>query len=559
MNAPQLWSWVLIGAVSLSMLAPTLWSQASLMGPNQSGVRTELANSSRNVEQIVDSVIAREKEQNNILSNYHPVIETYGQDGKMVHDELVVVRDWYLLGIAQAHERLMIQSLLSAKDEPPLKSLISGFNPVGFLQEAYIDRSGFDRQHYEFKFAGREFLGAVRCVMFDVTPLPRTGKGRFKGRIWAEDEHFTIVRFSGAYYPLHEWKWDHVVLPSQWQNPPFDSWRVNVQPDLWLPAYIFSQDLSDKSLIHRAQTRLWGYNRQDIRRQSEFADLSVQSPALSRDMGDAEEDRSPLETQRQWRSEAEQNAVETLQRAGLIAPRGAVEKILDAIVNNLEVSNKLTLEPEIRCRILTTGNLEIFFIGRTLILSRGLIDVLPDEATLAAVVAQGVGRIVTTGSAADRYGFGDTMQMSPKNIVRGFRAQETKQQLEKANDYALALLNNSPYKSGIGNAALFLKQLKVTSKSLIELTHPIWGNGVSTAFDAMNLVPILEADRSGEVIALPIGGRLKLDPWNDGVSLLQAPRLQLFSSREKIPFGMTPFVPFLKRYQEPTEGAPSGH
>ena len=68
-----------------------------------------------------------------------------------------------------------------------------------FLKMVYVDPTDFDREHYDFRYVGREFLGAVRCVVFDVTPLPKTGKSRFNGRIWAEDQGFTIVRFNGMF------------------------------------------------------------------------------------------------------------------------------------------------------------------------------------------------------------------------------------------------------------------------------------------------------------------------------------------------------------------------
>ena len=66
----------------------------------------------------------------------------------------------------------------------------------------YLDTTSFDRQHYQFDYVGREFLGEVRCLVFDLTPLPKSGNGRFKGRIWVEDQGFTIVRFNGVYTPV---------------------------------------------------------------------------------------------------------------------------------------------------------------------------------------------------------------------------------------------------------------------------------------------------------------------------------------------------------------------
>src|SRR5216683_1110341 len=70
-----------------------------------------------------------------------------------------------------------------------LGNMFSGeFLPRGFLQMIYLDEEGFDQQHYKFSYAGREFLGDVRCLIFDVDPLANTGKGRFSGRIWVEDQ-----------------------------------------------------------------------------------------------------------------------------------------------------------------------------------------------------------------------------------------------------------------------------------------------------------------------------------------------------------------------------------
>ena len=73
------------------------------------------------------------------------------------------------------------------------------FLPRGFLQMIYLDDTGFDREHYKFDYVHREFLGEVRCLVFDVTPLPHAGKGRFTGRIWVEDQDFHVVRFNGGY------------------------------------------------------------------------------------------------------------------------------------------------------------------------------------------------------------------------------------------------------------------------------------------------------------------------------------------------------------------------
>jgi len=338
------------------------------------------------VDQAIDRVISREHEEVATIRRFNPVIETYIQDMKPDKDMgTVPVRDHYFLGQADLSKGVVDHSMLNGKKGKldainPISHLSGMFSssyiPDGFLQMIYIDTNGFDRQHYQFDYVRREFLGEVRCVVFDVTPLPKSGKGRFKGRVWAEDQTYAIVRFNGVYTP---------VAGINGFNLHFDSWRLNVQPGLWLPAYVFSQESDLKDFLgnhvrFKSQTRLWGYNLKNIGRQEEFSELTIESPDAIQDQA-APQDRSPIEAQREWQHQAEINVVDRLQRTGLLAPPGEVDKVLETVVNNLEVTNNLDVEPDVHCRVMLTGTLEMFSIGHTIVLSRGLIDVLPDEAS----------------------------------------------------------------------------------------------------------------------------------------------------------------------------------
>ena len=104
-----------------------------------------------------------------------------------------------------------------------------------------------------------------------------------------------------------------------------------------------------------------------------------------KDQSDAAADASPVVAQRMWERQAEENAVDRLQKIGLLAPSGEVDKILGTVVNNLLVTNNIDLQGDIHCRVLLTAPLESFTIGHTIVMSRGLLDVLPDEASLAMV------------------------------------------------------------------------------------------------------------------------------------------------------------------------------
>ena len=125
----------------------------------------------------------------------------------------------------------------------------------GFVQMLLLDANHFDRQHYDFQFVRREFLGDIRTDLFDVTPKPGSGTGRFIGRVWIEDTGGNIVRFSGTYTSRNGREvYYH-----------FDSWRTNVQPGLWLPTAVYAEEhgpgiVADQAGFFRAQTWIWGYS-----------------------------------------------------------------------------------------------------------------------------------------------------------------------------------------------------------------------------------------------------------------------------------------------------------
>jgi len=512
------------------------------------------------VDQAIDRITAREREQIATFRRFSPIIETYIQEMKSDKDMgAVPVKDHYFLGQADLSKGIVDHSMLGARKGKfdavnPLVHMsgmfTSSYVPEGFLQMIYIDTTGFDRQHYQFDYVRREFLGEVRCVVFDVTPLPKSGRGRFKGRIWAEDQNFTIVRFNGVYTP---------IAGINSFNLHFDSWRTNVQPGLWLPSYVYSQESDLKEFLggnirFKSQTRLWGYDLKNVGHQSEFTELTVESPTINDEAVQQSQDRSPIEAEREWQHQAEINVLDRLQRTGLLAPPGEVDKVMETVINNLEVTNNLDIQPEVKCRVLLTGTIEMFTIGHTIVLSRGLLDALPDEASLAAMLAQELADIIVTKPSTDQWGFNDTTNVSTTEALSHFSFKDTPAEVQLANAKALELLKNSPYKDKLASAGLFIKQLDSESKSLPALINPRLGNRVQFGDQLASTAPNLDANKLDQISALPIGARIKVDPWSDHVELVKAKPVPLLSAREKMPFEVTPFMPFLTRYQKPGEG-----
>jgi hypothetical protein len=522
-----------------------------LLGPadaKSKSADTQAPQGATKLNEIIERMIKREHDEVAAFDLYTPVIETYVQEVKFDSAMGAVPKsDFYFLGQADFRGRPKVRSMAGSSRKG---SLLWSFEPAGFLQMIYIDRSEFDKAHYRFKYSGREFLGEVRCLVFDVSPGPNVRGARFVGRIWVEDQDFTVVRINGKYAPVVHFSLKH--LEDEYYLH-FDSWRTNVKSGLWLPSYVYSQELSRPwrfgNPSYKSSTHLWGYKLKQGSREEELSRLLVESANPVKDET-TQHDRSPLEAQREWRHEAENNVLDLLERDGLLTPAGEVDKLLNTIVNNLEVTNNFDEQIDLRCRVLLTSALEMFSIGNTLVLSRGLIDVVPNEETLAALIAHGMADAMLPKPNQDQYGFSDILRLSPTEVLKRLSFEEGKTEAAENSQKAMEILKKSPYASKLGNAGLFLQQLHGEVKELKQLINPQLGNEVFFASQLLQAAPALEPGNKGQIAALPMGSRLKLDPWSAGVSLLKSKPMTLLSGRDKMPFEVTPLVPYLTRYVE---------
>jgi len=241
----------------------------------------------------------------------------------------------------------------------------------------------------------------------------------------------------------------------------------------------------------------------------------------------------------------------------LIAPRGEVDKVLETVINNLEVTNNLDIQPEVRCRVLMTSTLESFTIGHTIVLSRGLIDVLPDEASLAAILAHELGHVVLGHRMDTQFAFFDSVRFNEKETFRHFDFARTPEEEEAAKQKGNELLSNAPYKEQSGTAQLFLQTLKNRAKEIPNLISPHLGDRVSTSLTIVAAVSSAQPSAAeakpaaaNGIAALPIGGRIKVDPWNDQLRMLKSKPAGILAESEKRPFELTPFVLYLTRQGE---------
>ena len=511
-------------------------------------------------DEVIDRVVEREHLLLAQMRNLRPLVETYLQNLKTdANGNPAPVNDRYFLGrlnmaMSDGPEDVSFVGQGGHSRLNKLTGIFSlHFQPLGFAQMVVPDTDLY-KKYYTFNFVRREFLGEVRCLVIDVQPKPDAPAGRFVGRIWVEDHDYSIVRFNGTYSRL----------PGSTFYLHFDSWRLNLKPGTWLPAYVYSEESdleSGSGHVHlKAQTRLWGYDLNNVgkNRNEEFTQILVDSEQSIKDQSGAAADATPVLAERMWEHQAEDNAIERLQKVGLLAPPGEVDKVLQTVVNNLLLTNNIDLQSEVHCRVLITAPLESFTIGHTIVVSRGLLDVLPDEASLAMVLAHELSHIVLGHPFDAKLAFNDRMFFPDEQSFQRLDFKRRPADEEAADVKALELLKNSPYKEKLGTAGLFLKALQQRAPELPNLIRPHLGNslaaGQSIRMSALlATAPQLDGQRIDQIAALPLGGRIKLDSWTDGVELVKARPVTLALAREKMPFEITPFFPFLTRL--PNEGA----
>jgi Zn-dependent protease with chaperone function len=509
---------------------------------------------SAKVQEIADRIFYREAKFVGDLKAYTPLVETYIQNFKGdVELGQVPSSDKYFIGrmtMKNGIENISFQRKPKSPRSMMLERLDAFYKmnyvAQGFMQMVYIP--GFDKANYDLKFLHQEFLGDIRTMVFDVSPKPKVKGPHFLGRIWVEDQDYTIVRFNGTYEPQR-------VLNFFFH---FDTWRINVRPGIWVPAFIYSEESDAKyalfrRLAMRSQTRLWGYSLKMPSENDEFTSVRVDSASDVSDQTETSNEIVPLESEHKWEREAEDDVLDRLQRAGVMAPEGEVSKVLETVINNLEITNKLNITPDVRARVLLTTPLESFTVGHTIVVSRGLLDVLPDEASLAMVLAHELGHIVLGHRLDTKYAFGDRMVFPDEETFNRIQLSRQPHEEEEADKKAVEFLRNSPYQDKLASAGLFLRALDAHSRQLPSLITPQFGSRMAKSDGVLRMSSLLQSAPSlhitdvSQVAALPLGSRIKLDPWDDHLELNRSKSVNIQSAREKMAFEVTPMIPHLTR------------
>jgi hypothetical protein len=513
------------------------------------------------ISSIVYRIIANEWQVRSKLAEFTPRVETYLQYYEP-DPELgdVATEDAYFLG------RLRFSK--DVNNQVSESSFIADSRPEGLLRRPegllrrpemlrdhirldsfamealVVDENNFDRQHYSFDPVRWEYLGDIRCLVLDVHPRDAKAPGAFLGRIWVEDHDYAIVRMNGTRTnPSKRSFYVH-----------FDCWRENLQPGLWLPVCIYSQESDHgRQLRFKAETRFWGYDLTARRQQQEWTNILVDAPAPVRDNSEVASDMSPVEAQRQWTMDAEHNVLDRLEKARLVAPPGPVDKVLETVVNNLIVTNHLESLPPVHCRVMLTSTLESFSLAYTIVISRGLIDVLPDESSLAMILAHEVAHIAMGQKVDTKFAFNDRLQVTDEDLLASLDVARSRTDEAAADAKGIEFLKNSPYKDKLGQAGLFLQEATAVAPHVSHLLGTHLGNGLTEGnsrmirMDALaSGAPTLSPRKIDQIAALPLGSRVQVNAWDGAVSFTTRKVAPIVDASEKMPFRVSPTIPYLR-------------
>jgi hypothetical protein len=531
---------------------------------------------------LIDKAIVREQQVIKVVKERAPLVETYIQN--MKPDPVmrqVPESDQHFLGRVE-FSRVIGDDPYKAGPKTAAKTGVMGkfkdslgflnglggslhlqFQEGGFVSMLLMDSNSFDKQHYNFYFVRNDFLGNTPTAVFDVTPASKS-YGRFFGRIWVETRNGNVVRFNGDFAGSQKDYKDFYH---------FDSWRTNVQPDLWLPTSFYVEESDPKSqtstLKFKAINHVWGYV-------LKVPDTNAQQTSLdvvgAQDVSNDAQDVSPLGAEREFVQQAEDNVIERLFNAGLLDAPSDFDKTLEALANNILAYNNIAVSRPIRVRTLLTEPLESLAVGNTIILSKSLIDttavVTQDGAqqmgNLNALLAFQLAHIVTGHKLDTKYAFNDRLLFPDDSAFKRIPMHHTDADNTEAAKKAIELLNAKELADGQKYFGLYLQQLQQRVKALRSLNEPMIGDGLvkgdtDTSFWLGALMPKaekLDVKNLKQQAAEPLSAFLRFDPWTDKVVTLHTSYEPLLSASDKMPFEVTPVYIKLAYYKPPTEAAP---
>ena len=578
----------LTAAITITLLAASALPAAAAfpIGKKKPDADKDIRKLTPEQSALVDKAIVREAAVVKSVKERVPLVETYIQNMRPDPTMFQVPdSDWH--GLARVDFGKVINDESFAKGEAAdsnnKKGKLSGithalsyitglsnalhlqYHESGFVQMLLIDSKDFNRQTYTFSFLRRDFLGTIPTWVYDVTPTKKNSRGRFAGRIWVERDTGDIVRFNGDFA-------GSVEDIAEYYH--FDSWRTNVQEGMWLPSAVYCEESDPKSPTHtlrfKATNYIWGYSLKVPPKESEQASIEFDQ-SIDNQAKEQTTDMSPLQEQREWVQQAEDNVVERLFTAGLIDAPSPFDQTLADLANNILAYNNIAMPRPIKVRTLLTEPLESVAIGNTILISKSLIDTTAIQSAdgaqqmgnLNSILAFQVAHVILGHRIDTKYAFSDRLMFPSLMAFQRLPMHHTEQDNAEAAKKAMELLSVKELADGPQWFGLYLQQLQSRVKGLKSLTEPQLGDsllkpdGTFWLQAMVGKAPKLNDKDIKQQAAMPLGAFLKFDAWTDQLLQMHTTYEPLLTQRDKMPFEVTPVYLKLNLYQPPAAPAPA--
>jgi len=169
------------------------------------------------------------------------------------------------------------------------------------------------------------------------------------------------------------------------------------------------------------------------------------------------------------------------------------------------------------------------------------------------VLAHELAHIVLGHNLGSQYAFNDRMLFSDEATYQNLGFKHIPEEEAAADKKAIEMLKNSPYAQKLDAAGLFLRVLTARAAALNALLTAHLGNNMAESgtvirmAQLMTSAPQLDWNKLDQIAALPLGGRVRLNAWDNKVELVKSQPVAITSARDKMPFEVTPFFPRLTR------------
>lgn len=466
--------WFFLASI-LCLCGPRIYSQAL---PEDNDVSRPEFNG-LTYKQMTRRIFDNEQQIISLLSHSHLITESYvqslgrkqhmGMDRDLSSEGDFVIDDKYFLAavnLRNSYGGRPIEAPLFAKSgmSKYIRTNIAvkdNLYPVSQLSMFFVDLTRFDADTYHLTYEKEERVGDIDCLLWSVMPVSSGESGGFLGEIWIESSSARIVRIRGAFRSIFredfgnrfEYALRGLYLSQRYFH--FDSRREQIANGLWLPTETYFEEQhivsTDNNLEfhYRGYALLWQHTQQ-----------SKVSTDLSEHLSDIEN--------------GGRGVLMRLEKDGLLGSPGAVDESLNAMIQHITSAK---LPPNgIKCRILLTTPAEIFSVGNVIVVSRGLLNIVPNDSVLAMLLAREIAYISLGYSDQPSRIFRQTIfEQHDKKDFPGFGIQRPAKQGDTAYREAVALLTGTLYQNGIVDADLFLSRLKKEGRRFPELLRARFG------------------------------------------------------------------------------------